>query len=194
VEMKSEESKLGDISPIGGSASNLPEDGKATSKQTRKTEPSFERLPNFSRVTPGQLAHITFPSEGRYQPVRTISMKPSPLVRNGKGTAIDSATNVLGLTTEKYAGGGGILILTDLRPDEEVELVELEAAAAGVPALAGDAAIPNGEAISDRSNLHMVPEDDGPEADPPESFEVCLICFWVVANVDAFLPTVSFRG
>ncbi|KAJ7278807.1 hypothetical protein C8J57DRAFT_148784 [Mycena rebaudengoi] len=69
----------GDISPINGSISNLAEDEKpsTSAKSTKKVEPSFEMLPNISRITPAQLAHITFP-EGRFQPVRAVSANPVP--------------------------------------------------------------------------------------------------------------------
>ncbi|KAJ7268428.1 hypothetical protein C8J57DRAFT_1469101 [Mycena rebaudengoi] len=75
VEMKIDEGSAspgkdaGDISPINGSISNLAEDEKpsTSAKSTKKVEPSFEMLPNISRITPAQLAHITFP-EGRFQP------------------------------------------------------------------------------------------------------------------------------
>jgi 26S proteasome regulatory subunit N2 len=187
VEMKSDESpsitKHGDISPINGSVFNLPDDGKSSTsapKPMRKTEPSFEKLPNFSRVTPAQLSHISFPTEGRYQPVRTISMKPTLSVRNGKAavlpTGSTSISPALGLTTERYAGGGGILILADQRPDEEAEFIEFEPPALVTPAQT-EGITPNGDAISGRPTLHIALDEDAPEADPPESFEVCLF-YW----------------
>ncbi|KAJ7932500.1 hypothetical protein B0H13DRAFT_1955708 [Mycena leptocephala] len=70
VEMKVDDEPLspgkdaGDISPINGSISNLAEDGKPSTKPTKKAEPAFEMRPNLSRVTPAQLAYITFPPEG----------------------------------------------------------------------------------------------------------------------------------
>lgn len=185
VEMKSDEpsSPNGNISPINGSISNLTEDGKASnSKSTRKGEPSFERLPNFSRVTPAQLAHITFPTDGRYQPVRAVSTKTPPGVKNnGKAIGIvpagsKSATAALGLASEKYAGGGGILILVDEFPDEEAEFVEFHAPATDpVPAeVVPNGSVPNGHATtSPVSGPHIALDEDAPEADPPESFEVC---------------------
>jgi 26S proteasome regulatory subunit N2 len=181
--MKSDEpsSPNGNISPINGSISNLADDGKASSSKTaRKGEPLLEKLPNFSRVTPAQLAHITFPADGRYQPVRAVSTKSPPGAKNNSKTATvapagsKSATAALGLS-EKYAGGGGILILVDEFPDEEAEFVEFEAPAAepvpaeGLP----NGSVPNGHATTGpASGPHIALDEDAPEADPPESFEV----------------------
>lgn len=189
VEMKSEEppspTKHGDISPINGSISSLADDSKPSTpppKPPRKTEPSFERLPNFSRVTPAQLAHITFPTEGRYQPVRTITSKPTPSSRSGKGAVlpagVGTATAAIGLASEKYAGGGGILILVDQRPDEEAEFIEFQTAAV-LPTPSEDEhdGIPNGHALAGppaASGPHIALDENAPEADPPESFEVRL--------------------
>ncbi|KAJ7487490.1 armadillo-type protein [Mycena galericulata] len=175
VEMKDEESQsagkdAGDISPINGSISNLAEEGKPSTKSTKKAEPSFEMLPNLSRVTPAQLAYITFPSDGRFQPVRAVSAKPPP--RGAKtGTA---GTNALpppvGLVSEKYAGGGCILILSDRRPEEEAEFIDFAPPApppAPEPATAGNvpptAALPVGP--------HIALDESSPEAGPPEAFE-----------------------
>ena len=104
--MKSEESpsptKCGDISPINGSISNLAEDRKLpSSKSLRKTEPLSETLPNFSHVTPVQVVRIMFLADGRYQPVRAVSAKTLPSVKNNKAAATPagskSATAALGL-------------------------------------------------------------------------------------------------
>jgi 26S proteasome regulatory subunit N2 len=118
----------GDISPINGSISNLAEDEKpsTSAKSTKKVEPSFEMLPNLSRVTPAQLAYITFP-EGRFQPVRAVSANPVP-PRGGK-----AGPAPLGLVSEKYAGGGCILILADLQPQEDTEFIDFEPPAAPEP-------------------------------------------------------------
>ncbi|KAJ7241658.1 hypothetical protein C8J57DRAFT_1477741 [Mycena rebaudengoi] len=120
VEMKIDEGSAspgkdaGDISPINGSISNLAEDEKpsTSAKSIKKVEPSFEMLPNISRITPAQLAHITFP-EGRFQPGGNAG--PAPL----------------GLVSEKYAGGGAsCLILADLQPQEDTEFIDFEPPAA----------------------------------------------------------------
>ena len=181
--MKSEEppasAKPGDISPISGSISNLADESKpSTSKPARKSEPSFEKLPNFSRVVPAQLAHITFPADGRYQPVRAVSTTTPSSVKSGKAAVLPagskSSTAAIGLS-EKYAGGGGILILVDVSPDEEAEFIEFDAPAAEpVPVdVATDGQ--NGHAIAGpaASGPHIALDENAPEADPPESFEVC---------------------
>lgn len=187
IEMKSEEplsstepsssAKHGDVSPINGSISNLADDEKpSTSKATRKTEPSFEKLPNFSRVVPAQLAYIMFPADGRYQPVRAISAKVPSNVKNGKATVAPaggkSATAAISLSSEK-AGGGGILILVDEFPDQEVDLIEFEApvAAPAPTEVAPDGQ--NGHAIAGpaASGPHIALDENAPEADPPESFQ-----------------------
>jgi hypothetical protein len=96
----------------------------------------FEKLPNFPHVTPAQLVHITFLTEGRYQPVCAVSAKAPPSVKNNKVTVAPagskSATAALGLASEKYTGGGGILILVDEFPNEEVEFVKFEAPIVGM--------------------------------------------------------------
>ena len=81
---------------------------KAASKRKEK-EPSSETLQNLSRVTPAQLAHISFSPDGRFQPVRPI--------RSGSG--------------KTSAGGGGILMLIDRTPDEPIKYVDLPAELGG---------------------------------------------------------------
>lgn len=153
--MKTDETtKHGDISPISGSLSNLAEQGKAsTSKSGRKLEPSFEKLQNYSRVTPAQLAYVTFPPESRYQPVRPVSTKPTTRSKGAKSSVI----------TEGFAGVGGILIMIDQRPDEETEFIE-----ALEPSVLASATTPAPETVS-RPNIAL---SEGPEAGPPEPFEV----------------------
>jgi 26S proteasome regulatory subunit N2 len=166
--------KHGDISPINGSISNLADDGKPSTSK-RKSEPTSEIVPNFSRVTPAQLAHITFPVDGRYQPVRAVSTRPTT-PRNAKsaGPATASTATSLGLASEKYAGGGGILILTDLRPEEEAEYIELNPAPPAPVAELPHDAVPNGHAVAGppASGPHIALDESAPEADPPGSFEV----------------------
>jgi 26S proteasome regulatory subunit N2 len=77
------------------------------------------------------------------------------------------------LSSEKYAGGGGILILVDESPDQEAEFIEFEAPAVPVPAeivTNGQ----NGHAIAGpaASGPHIALDENAPDADPPESFEV----------------------
>ncbi|TRM60265.1 armadillo-type protein [Schizophyllum amplum] len=92
----------------------------------KRKEPSSETLPNFCRVTPAQLAYLKFPPEGRYQPVRPVSIKPPPPPAP-KSARSKTQAAAMGLTADGYIGGGGILIMDDRRPSESAELVEFEA-------------------------------------------------------------------
>jgi len=165
VEMKIDDEPsgkdAGDISPINGSISNLAEDGKPSAKSTKKAEPSFETLPNLSRVTPAQLAYITFPPESRFQPVRAASANPVPRGKAGAAGKISTT----GLVSEKYAGGGCILIMTDLRPEEEAEFIDFEpiVQTPAQPAPLVDAPPAEGP--------HIALDETSPEAGPPEPFE-----------------------
>lgn len=144
-----------DVSPIDG----LSDEAKPST--SKRKEPSFEMLPNLSRVTPAQMAYISFPNDCRYRPVRMVSAKP----KSGR-SAIPSS---LALQSEQ-SGGGGILILTDLRPDEEAEFIEFEPTAP--PAPEAEVAVPNGHADPLPSGPHIALDESAPEADPPEAFEV----------------------
>ncbi|KAH8120111.1 26S proteasome regulatory complex, non-ATPase subcomplex, Rpn2/Psmd1 subunit [Phellopilus nigrolimitatus] len=182
VEMKVDEPShsvlpAGDISPITSTVSNLPEasksEGKAPESKKRKSEPSFEKLPNFSRVIPAQLAHVTFPAEGRFQPVRPVSTR-TPKTTKGKAStasAVKTPSLVpLGVTSERYAGGGGILILIDQSPDEPAEYIEAELPAPVPPVAAAVSPAP-AATVPAPSGPHIALDEDAPEADPPESFE-----------------------
>lgn len=156
----SQESKpiSGDISPIAGSMSNLTEvivvhegDSKP-SQPSKRREPSSEILSNFSRVTPAQLSYIAFPNEGRYKPVRAAAP-----AKNNK---------LAGKNTDVIVGGGGILILQDRKSGEEVELIEWQDEDNDVPM---DVNLP---APATQTQAPAPAVDDGPEAEPPESFEV----------------------
>ncbi|KAF8078702.1 armadillo-type protein [Lyophyllum atratum] len=168
VEMKEEPAspKDGDVSPINRSISDLAE-ASSSSKSAKKMEPSFELRPNFSRVTPAQVAYISFPSDCRYQPVRPVSANVP--TKNGKA-GIPSPLSA-GVASEKYAGGGGILILEDRRPEEESEYIEFEPPTAVVPA-APETGVPNGQAVRASSlGPHIALDESAPEADIPGSFE-----------------------
>lgn len=64
-------------------------------------------------MTPAQLPYISFPSSGRYQPVRPIT---SATPRKGKKVG------------DKPYVGGGIIMLKDTKPDEASEFIELNPA------------------------------------------------------------------
>ena len=177
VEMKSDETsspKDGDVSPITQSVLNLGDEGKASSSRTgKKSEPAYEVRPNFSRVTPTQLAYISFPESDRYQPVRAVSAKASP-TKAGKAAAASGRRSPPSLAQglEKYAGGGGILIMTDLRPNEEAEFIEIETASTLVTPEVVVAPMANGDAVQGRVRLNISLDDTAPESDVPEAFEV----------------------
>ncbi|KIL70943.1 hypothetical protein M378DRAFT_183492 [Amanita muscaria Koide BX008] len=161
VDMKAEEStKNGDVSPI-------PDNKPSTSRSQRKPEPSYEIKSNLSRVTPAQLQYISFPGDGRYQPVRPVSSRSEPQRKYSAG----------GLPSEGYVGGGGggILILADLRSGEEAEFIDLEPLVpppAIVQPTAPVETVTNGNAIrAPPSGPHIALDENAPEADPPESFE-----------------------
>ncbi|KAL5495465.1 RPN2 [Sanghuangporus weigelae] len=151
-------------------------DGNSLETKKRKSEPSSERLPNFSRVIPAQLAHIVFPPEGRFLPVRPVSTR-SPKSAKGKSFLLSSAktpmTAALGVPSERYAGGGGILILIDQAPGESVEFIEEEIPPPPPPpadsaTTATGAPVP---AASQPTGPHIALDENAPEAEPPASFE-----------------------
>ena len=178
VEMKSDETsspKDGDVSPITQSVLNLSDESKASSSRTgKKSEPAYEVRPNFSRVTPSQLAYISFPANDRYQPVRAVSAKASPTKAGKAAAASDRRTppSTLAQGSEKYGGGGGILIMTDLRPNEEAEFIEIETASTLAAPETVVAPVANGDALQGRARLNISLDDTAPESDAPEAFEV----------------------
>jgi 26S proteasome regulatory subunit N2 len=168
IEMKSEEvpsTQQGDISPINESMSNLPEGQSSESKTLNKRkEPSFESLANFSRVTPAQFQYVVFPPSSRYQPVRPVSTRETA-IKAGKGVAGAQKTS----QPEKYAVGGGILLLVDERPGEPEEFIELIAPPAPQVAPANNAGTTS---ITARSERHIALDPNGGEAEVPGPFEV----------------------
>ena len=147
-------SRHGDVSPI-----SLAEG----SPKPRKSEQATEQLSNFSRVTPAQLAYITFSPDGRYQPVRVVSTRPPPSKASKTPASV-------ALANERYAGGGGILIMADTRPSEEGEYIEFETQPVAQPAPGGTAPQNPPPPTPGR---HIALDENAPEADPPEAFEVC---------------------
>ncbi|KAF8873916.1 hypothetical protein CPB84DRAFT_1853843 [Gymnopilus junonius] len=133
--------KDGDVSPVYLSVLNIADTDQASTSKPKKTEPASELHPNFSRVTPAQLPYISFSSNGRCQPMRAVSAKVLLSSKNVKAAVRDTSV-ALGSGSEKYAGGGGILNLTDLRPNEEPEYIERQT----VPAPAAPEAAPTANA------------------------------------------------
>jgi len=154
----------GDISPINRSLSNLADENKPSTAKT--PEPAFELRPNFSRVTPAQVAHVSFPVGSRYRPVRPVSANPNP-VRITTETVLGPSS----IATERYAGGGGILILVDSRPDDEAEYLEFE-----TPTYLTTQEAPSQALVAPSLGPHISLDEDAPEAGPPEPFEVGPAC------------------
>ena len=147
------------------------DESKAISTK-RRAEPTFEKVANFSRVTPAQLSYISFPPDGRYQPVRPVSLhvqaaKGGRAVSAGAGKKGNGSS---GLLSEQYAGGGGILILVDERPDDEAELIDLSPPAV-VAVTVNGSAVPDGHAAR-VWNLRIALDESTGDAEPPASFEV----------------------
>ncbi|KAK7059054.1 proteasome regulatory particle base subunit [Paramarasmius palmivorus] len=124
-----------------------------------KKEPSSENIPNFSRVTPAQLAYISFPSESRYQPVRPLTASMASPSRSNKD---------LKHPEEKSASGGGIVLLIDTRPDEPEEIFEFEHVQLEPPT----PQTANGDAVrSAPSGPHIALDENAAESSPPQPFE-----------------------
>ena len=161
----------------GSSTNGESKPGETSEPKKRASEPSSEKLSNFSRVVPAQLAHISFPAESRFQPVRPVSTRPPKPSTKRKGVPQQTRTpSSMALTpaTERTGGGGGgggILILIDQKPDEEIEFIEEEVAPATAPvevptADTTTAAAPSGP--------HIALDENAPEASPPAAFDVCV--------------------
>lgn len=74
-------------------------------------------LENMSRVLPSQVRWISFPSNGRYQPVKRVSHR----------TAYRSSTINSNILTCLSQPTGGVILLEDTTPSEEKSLLELKA-------------------------------------------------------------------
>ncbi|EJD55629.1 26S proteasome regulatory complex, non-ATPase subcomplex, Rpn2/Psmd1 subunit [Auricularia subglabra TFB-10046 SS5] len=164
--------------PVGDDAMKVDEPAASASKSESsptpdapasktKREPSSEKIANFTRVTPAQSAYISFPADAKYQPVRAITTVPYQRnKRAGKGAVVQAPS--------KYAGGGGILLLVDKKPDVAVEFIDLEPPApppaAAVPD-AAPAADPAPAAAHTAGSYGGLVDENGPEAEVPPSFE-----------------------
>lgn len=171
MQIKSEEpsssfARDGDISPINRSLSNLADENKPSA--TKASEPAFELRPNFSRVTPAQVVHVSFPVGSRYRPVRPVSANPNPV-----RTATEPVLGPSSTASERYAGGGGILILVDSRPDDEAEYLEFETPT-NLTTVAAVTTSQDTQVLA--VGPHISLDADAPEAGPPEPFEVGTTC------------------
>ena len=150
-------------------------DDKPTDSKRARKEPLSEKLSNFSRVTPVQLGHITFPLDGRYQPVRPVTTRLAQKSSKSKAVANAGTKIALGSGVERYVGGGGILILIDQAPNEPAEFIETEvprpAPAPATETVTAEVATPATDAPEAPRNIAL--DENEADAQPPESFEVC---------------------
>jgi 26S proteasome regulatory subunit N2 len=126
---------------------------KGPAADKKKKEPTSETLQNFSRVTTAQLAHISFPPDSRFQPVRSFTPPTASVRHKLKGVGKPA--------TERYAGGGGIIMLVDRCPGEETKFIDLP------PELGGEQST---SMVVDQEPPDMML--DAQEAEVPEPFEV----------------------
>lgn len=132
-----------------------------TSKKKVEKEKVGYDLENMSRVLPGQVKYISFPEE-RYVPVK----KASTLIH-----AVTTCANVIQPT-------GGVILLTDTKPSEPKQLLELKVKKAA-PAPAPGAAGPSGDQAPEgvQTAVSSGPIDDNmvdegeEEAGQPGEFE-----------------------
>jgi len=171
-----------EAAPKEGEAKEKAEVAPAPAKPKRKEGP--EKLANLSRVTPSQLAHISFPAEGRYIPIRSVvggytqlhaSTATTPAITRPATPAVSTEPKPMAQASSvvsTWGTGGGILLLRDNEPDKEGEFLEFEVskvleneveAAAAQGAGAGAAAAAGGP--SDAQLL------EGEIAAVPEPFE-----------------------
>lgn len=172
--------KPGDISPISGSMSGLPDTAMspvpapAPAKRRQPAEPSSVILSNFSRVTPSQLAHVTFHPDGRYQPVRPVATVPVPRSSLLSKAGRLSSGKLAASASERYAGGGGILLLADRRPNEVVELINFDSEERAIPVEQAGQEQRVGASAAEPGRAGTFIDVDAAEADPPEPFEVSI--------------------
>jgi 26S proteasome regulatory subunit N2 len=148
--------------------SNLADEGKLPTPVGKETEPAFELRPNFSRVTPAQMAYVSFPEDCRYQPVRPVSAHSDPR-RAAKAESVSWSINT---ASERYGGGGGILILVDTRPEVEGQFIEFETSTQFTTADVANSTPNNQVATSASLGPYIALDESAPEASLPEPFEV----------------------
>ena len=155
----------------GGKEKEGEKDG--TKKKAEKEKVGYD-LENMSRVLPGQIKYISFPQDGRYQPVKKVSLDILTVIREQMLTF--------------YKPTGGPVLLFDSQPDEEKSLLELKAKKKTAPP--GPAPATNGAAAGDTNMADAAPagsgaaaaagvlnavdedEEGGEEAPVPDEFEV----------------------
>ncbi|KLO07592.1 hypothetical protein SCHPADRAFT_642338 [Schizopora paradoxa] len=167
-------SPMAELSETAANGKTASSEGKSTERKRsrRKDEPAFEKLSNFSRVTPQQLAYITFPEESRYQPVRPVSTRavaPRGKGKSSNGKVSHASGPGFSATAERYGGGGGILLLIDQQPQEEVDLMEFPRSQPAEPVAAEPIAVDAPQSTA--SGPHIALDENAPEASVPGSFE-----------------------
>lgn len=176
TEMKDEDSNVVDTSKEGEEKKEGEKEG--SKKKVEKEKVGFD-LENMSRVLPGQIKYISFPQDGRYQPVKKVCLPG----------VIDYVCSA-----DVVQPTGGPILVFDTKPEEEKSLLELKAkkktappapqpttSAAANGASAGDtnmtdaaAPVAGSGAAAAVGVLTAVDEDDegGEEAPVPDEFEV----------------------
>lgn len=109
----------------------------ATTKRPRRKEPTSERLPNYSRVTPAQIKYVAFPPDSRYSPIRPV-----------QGVAGGHGANFHNTSTVAPKGGLGLLGNATPAKGASGTATPLGAKADKKPASNGAAATPPGVAAS----------------------------------------------
>ncbi|OBZ79605.1 26S proteasome non-ATPase regulatory subunit 1 [Grifola frondosa] len=175
VEMKSEQESTsstpghGDVSPISGSLSNLADGVLQRRLQRRGIHASLNVVREAVELFSGHASAdgaCHFPPDGRYQPVRAVSTQAAVAARNSKSGKTSAVPT---LVSERYAGGGGILIMVDTRPEEEADYIEFETRTIVVDANAVPAAGNLDTFVAEGRHISL--DENAPEASPPESFE-----------------------
>ena len=183
-EMKDEASNVVETSKEGEAKDKEGEKETTIKKKVEKEKVGYE-LENMSRVLPGQLKYISFPQDGRYQPVKKVRRSNSK----------QQSQRLRGQLLTYTQPTGGPILLFDTQPEETKSLLELKAkkktappaptpgAGANGAAAGGDtdmsdaisAAIGSaGGAAAAAGVLTAVDEDEegGEEAPVPDEFEV----------------------
>ena len=126
-------------------------------KEKKAAEPTSHPVQNLTRVTPAQLAHISFSSNSRYSLARPASApKKGKKVAAGNDYARKSSMAV-----------GGIVVLSDNDAEAQGEFVELKQSLWTAPAAA-----PATATAAPAQDATMSSGDDFEEAEPPAPFEV----------------------
>lgn len=142
-------------------------------KGARRSEPSFEMLSNFSRVTPMQLPYIAFNTDGRYHPVRPVYPHNNKHVKDKTSTVKQNAPGALTDQIPEYdAVGGGILMLIDQHPEQPSDFIDLEPPKPLAAAEANTNEVEPVTSSDQTSRPHISLDPAAPEVDPPASFEV----------------------